>query len=83
MDVWSSNADVLGVNGLVHIVVSIICIGISWWALQVFKFDLFVKSPKGPQAKALQIILSIVLGYECASFIMDYAEWSALLKWMV
>jgi uncharacterized integral membrane protein (TIGR02327 family) len=83
MDVWSSSMTQVGVQGLIFITVSILCIAISGWALQSFKFDLFVKQPKGPQAKALHIILSIVIGYQLAGFIMDYIEWSSALKWMM
>lgn len=83
MEVWSSQGAYIGVNGLIYITVAIICIGTSWWALQVFKFDLFIKDPKGVQARALQIILSVVIGYQLAKFILDYAQWSSLLKWML
>jgi len=72
----------MGINGLIFIIVTIACIGISWWALQAFKFDLFVNRPKGAQAKGLQIILSVVIGYQLARFILDYAQWSSLLRWM-
>jgi uncharacterized integral membrane protein (TIGR02327 family) len=58
-------------------------IAVSWWALQSFRFDMLLKNPKGAQAKALQILLSIALGYQIAQFLIDYSHWSALLKRLV
>jgi uncharacterized integral membrane protein (TIGR02327 family) len=70
----------LGTTGLINILVSLVSILVSWWALQVFKFDLFVKRQTSAQAKVLQILLSIALGHEVAKFFMDYLGWSLMLK---
>lgn len=67
-----------GMYGFVSIIVSVALIGVSWWALQAFRFDLFLKNPQGPQAKLLQIIMSIFLGYQMASFLMEYFGWSLI-----
>ncbi|CAM5797297.1 MULTISPECIES: DUF1146 family protein [Brevibacillus] len=67
-----------GMYGFVSIIVSVALIGVSWWALQAFRFDLFLKNPQGPQAKLLQIIMSIFLGYQMASFLMEYLGWSLI-----
>ncbi|MEJ8544155.1 DUF1146 family protein [Brevibacillus borstelensis] len=67
-----------GMYGFVNIIVSVALIGVSWWALQSFRFDLFLKNPQGPQAKLLQIIMSIFLGYQMASFLMEYLGWSLI-----
>lgn len=72
----------VGMSSLFYIVIVLLSIGFAWWALQSFRFDLFLKNPKGSQAKALQIFLSIALGYEIAKFLIDYSHWSLLLKWM-
>lgn len=68
------------VSAVVNIVVSILCIGVSWWALQAFRFDLFVKHHESGQAKLLHIILSIFVGHGVASFFMEYLGWSLMLK---
>jgi uncharacterized integral membrane protein (TIGR02327 family) len=60
----------------------LLCIGLSWWALQQFRFDLFVKQPRSAPAKMLQVLLSIALGYQIARFVLDYYNWSTLLKGM-
>lgn len=65
---------------VINIIISIIMIGVSWWALQAFRFDLFVKKIDSAQAKLLQILLAIFIGYEVTRFFMDYLGWSLLLK---
>jgi len=70
----------LAFSSLFNIVVVLICIGFAWFALQSIRFDVFLKDPKHGQAKLLQIILSIVLGYQFGKFIIDYSSWSTGLK---
>lgn len=72
----------VGVMGLIYLIVVLACIVLSWWALQVFRFDVLCRDPKGIQTKLLQILLSIAIGYQVAKFIMDYVQWSLQLKWI-
>lgn len=72
----------MGMTSLLSITVALVCIGLSWWALQQFRFDLFLKQPKSAPAKMLQVLLSIALGYEIARFVLDYFNWSRLLTGM-
>lgn len=67
-------------TSLFGIIISILSIGVSWWALQILRFDLFTYKPKSSQAKALQIILAVVIGYQLAKFLIDYLGWSMNLK---
>lgn len=64
------------VYGLTSIILSVVCIGLSWWALQSVRFDTFLRKPSSGQAKLLQIMLSIVIGYEVSRFFLDYLGWS-------
>jgi uncharacterized integral membrane protein (TIGR02327 family) len=70
----------MAMDGMINIALSLICIGLSFWALQVFRFDLFISNPKGAQSKLLQIFLSIFIGHGVASFFMDYFGWTQLLQ---
>ncbi|MHA0856259.1 DUF1146 family protein [Paenibacillus sp. CMAA1364] len=72
----------VGVSGLISIIVSLICIWISWWALQNLKLDLFIRMPQGAQGKLLHVLLAIVLGHFVAGFIIDYLTWSQMIKYM-
>lgn len=64
------------VYGFMSIILTIVFIGLSWWALQSLRFEKIVKNPNGAQAKLLQIFLSIVVGYEISHFFLDYLGWS-------
>ncbi|KOP66171.1 hypothetical protein AMS62_13645 [Bacillus sp. FJAT-18019] len=78
----SSSISAIGVNGLVSIVVSLICIALAWWALQQVKLDLIVRHPKGPQGKLLHLLLAVVLGRFVAEFLIDYITWSQMIRYM-
>lgn len=67
-------------TGLLGIIITVICIGISWWGLQAIRIDIFTYHPKSAQTKVLQIILSIVIGYLLAQFFIDYLGWSYNLR---
>lgn len=60
----------------------LVCIFIAWWALQAFRFDIFVREPKRMKAKVLQLLFAVVLGYQLAKFLLDYAYYTSLLKWL-
>lgn len=64
------------IYGSMSIILSIVFIGLSWWALQSFRFDMFLKKQNSGQAKLLQILLSIMIGYEVSRFFFDYLGWS-------
>lgn len=71
-----------GINGLYSIIIVLVCIAASWWSLQSIRLDIFLKNPRSGQAKTLQIIISLVVGYELAKFVTDYFAWASMLKWM-
>lgn len=62
----------LGLEGFIHIILNLLCLGIAWWALQAFRFDLFVKNPKSTQAALLKVLVAIALGHLLARFFIDY-----------
>ncbi|TVY09307.1 DUF1146 family protein [Paenibacillus cremeus] len=72
----------MGLNGMINISVVLVFIGFSWWVLQELKLDAIVKRPKSPQARLLQIFLSVALGYQLARFVIDYFLWSTWLPGM-
>ena len=72
----------VGTNGLLSIIISLLCIGLSWWALQNFKFDLLVRHPKNAAGKMLHLLLAIVLGHFVSAFLIDYLQWTQALRFM-
>lgn len=73
-------ASSIGIYALLNMMMSLILIALAWWALQSFKFDLFIRDIQGAQAKLLQILLAIALGHGVARFFVDYMEWTQLLR---
>jgi uncharacterized integral membrane protein (TIGR02327 family) len=66
-----------------YMIVLLMCILLTWWALQAFRFDIFLREPKSFKARMLQLIIAVVIGYNLARFLMDYAHFASLLKWVV
>lgn len=73
-------AESLGLTALINILLTLAGIGLSWWVLLNVRFDIFMRQPKGPQAKALMIVLSVILGHGLAKFVSDYLGWSRLIS---
>lgn len=82
IDTDSSFYSSFGAIGMTYIVVVLVCITFAWWGLQQLRLDVFLKNPKSPPAKVLLIFLSIVLGYQVASFLFAYFEWTGMLRGM-
>ena len=84
MDEMLSDAltNAAGTSGLVSMIVSLLCVVLSWWALQNLKLDLFIRYPKSPQGRLLHLLLAIVLGHFVAGFILDYLNWSGQIRYM-
>lgn len=70
----------MAMDGIINILLSLIFIAFSFWAIQCIRLEVFLKHPQGAQAKTLQVILSIVLGHSVATFFSDYFGWTVLLK---
>ncbi|WP_347230883.1 DUF1146 family protein [Bacillus sp. LL01] len=72
----------LGQQALIHLFVNVMFLAITWWALQAFKFDLFVKEPNSPKAKALVILVTIAIAQLVSSFFLDYYNASTMLRYL-
>ncbi|WP_339318550.1 DUF1146 family protein [Paenibacillus sp. FSL R10-2734] len=76
---WSSAA---GTSSMVSMIVSLLSVVLSWWALQNLKLDLVIRYPKSPQGRLLHLLLAIVLGRLVAGFFLDYLSWSGMIRYM-
>lgn len=72
----------VGSSSLVSMIVSLLCVVLSWWALQNLKLDLVIRYPKSPQGRLLHLLLAIVLGHFVAGFLLDYLSWSGMLRYL-
>lgn len=70
-------------TGLFSIVVTLLSIVFVWYILQEVKLDVFFKFPRSPKARMLQMVIAVVLGHLFAGFILDYWNWSMMLKTFV
>ncbi|CAH1209710.1 MULTISPECIES: DUF1146 family protein [Paenibacillus] len=70
----------ISTSGLVSMIVSLLCVVLSWWALQNLKLDLVIRYPKSPQGRLLHLLLAIVLGHFVAGFLLDYLSWSGQIR---
>jgi uncharacterized integral membrane protein (TIGR02327 family) len=68
-----------GTDALISIVVNLICIALSWWALQSIRLDKLLKPNHILQARILYILLSLALGSIVSNFLLDYLLWSRQL----
>lgn len=82
MDLGYGLSGGMALTGALYILITVLCITLAWWGLQQFRWDLFLRHPSRPAAKMLQILASVALGYQLARFVIDYLNWSALLKGM-
>ncbi|EXX85629.1 membrane protein [Paenibacillus darwinianus] len=73
----------LGFNGLLSIAVTLLSIYLAWVVLQELKPEAFLKRPNSPRAKMLLVMLAIILGHAFATFILDYLNWSQMLRYLV
>lgn len=79
---WDTAGSSLATTAIFNMALTLVMILISWWALQVFKFDLFIRNMNSPQAKILQLLLSVLIGHGVASFFIQYMNWTAMLKYI-
>ncbi|MBB5174056.1 DUF1146 domain-containing protein [Texcoconibacillus texcoconensis] len=70
----------LGQDAIFNISVTLAVLILVWWAIQSFKFDLFVKDPEGPKAKLLMILVTLALTHLVSQFVLNYFNWSLMLR---
>ncbi|WP_226654557.1 DUF1146 family protein [Pseudalkalibacillus hwajinpoensis] len=73
--------EALAQQSILTIVINLVFIMITWWALQTVRFDVFFKKPNSPQAKVLMILLTLSIGSLASSFFLDYYNWSIRLQY--
>ncbi|MBN3523910.1 DUF1146 family protein [Paenibacillus apiarius] len=72
----------VGWSGMAHMLITLVCIALSWWSLQHLKIDLFIRHPQSPQGKMLHLILAIIVGRAVAQFFLDYWGWTQSLRFL-
>jgi len=68
-------------TGALSMALSLVGVLLAWVALQSIRWDVFVKDVKAPSFQLLLVLLCLVLGHGFARFVMDYVQWSSLLRY--
>ncbi len=68
-----------GQIALISMLVNLMFMVITWWALQALNIEKLIKPGKVVQARALLLLLTIALGSMVSSFFLDYLLWSQQL----
>ena len=68
-------------TGVISMTLSLVGVLVARTALQSVRWGVFVKNTKAPSFQLLLVLLSLVLGHGFARFVMDYVQWSSLLRY--
>ncbi|AYV73228.1 DUF1146 family protein [Bacillus sp. PK3-056] len=71
--------EAFGQQALLSILVHIVFIALSWWALQSLNFEKFLRKNRVFQARVLYVLLAIIMGSVVSNFLLDYLVWSQQL----
>ncbi|CAM5380839.1 DUF1146 domain-containing protein [Niallia circulans] len=71
--------EAFGQQALLSILIHIVFIALSWWALQSLNFEKFLRKNRVFQARVLYVLLAIIMGSIVSNFLLDYLVWSQQL----
>lgn len=71
-----------GIEAIVSMIVHLIMLIVTFWALQTVRFEVFFQNPKGPKAKVMILLLTVVISSIVANFLLDYVIWSRRLQYL-
>ena len=73
----------LGQFAIVHLILHVICICISYWALNAVRLEQFFKKGCPVQVQICMIFIAIFLGTAVSNFIIDLLQFSTQLKYLM
>ncbi|MBE3594974.1 MAG: DUF1146 domain-containing protein [Candidatus Carbobacillus altaicus] len=72
----------IGIESLTGIVLSLIGIVLSWWALSAVKWDKILNQQDPRKVHILVLFLAILLGSSLALFLLNYIRWTVGLVYL-
>jgi uncharacterized integral membrane protein (TIGR02327 family) len=69
-----------GQQALLHIIVNLMFLVITWWALQAIFIEKFIKKGNVIQAKVILVLLTIAIASLVSDFFLNYLNWSLQLR---
>ena len=73
---------VFGQQALLAMIVHVVFIIVTWWALQALNLDKLLRSNRVLQARVLFILLTIAIGSTVSNFFLDYLRFANQLPYM-
>ncbi|QLK86504.1 DUF1146 family protein [Staphylococcus sp. 17KM0847] len=72
----------LGQFAVAHIIMHVLCICVSFWALNAIRLDYFFKKGHPVQVQVVIIFLAIVIGAGVSNFVIDLLQFSTQIKYL-
>ncbi|MFF2889944.1 DUF1146 domain-containing protein [Paenibacillus sp. NPDC057967] len=72
-----------GLTGMFSIVVELLSILLVWMLIREVKWETFFHFPNSRKAQVLKIVLTVALGHMFAQFILQYWNYTVMLKTFV
>ncbi|GKU76928.1 DUF1146 domain-containing protein [Paenibacillus sp. L3-i20] len=69
-----------GLTGLFSIIVQILSIFFVWILIKEMKWEAIFRFPRSVKARMFQVVLAISIGHLFAQFILQYWDYSSMLK---
>lgn len=69
-----------GWTALFSLIILLVSVLIAWYAMQVVRWDVFLKDAKSRPAAVLRLLIAVALGYQLAQFVNEYFMASQLIK---
>lgn len=69
-----------GQQALLNILVNLLFVVITWWAIQGIQIERFIKKGRVQQARVLMILLTIAVSSLVSTFFLNYLSWSLQLR---
>lgn len=73
----------LGQFAIIHLILHVVCICISYWALNVLRLEQFFKKGDPLKVQVCMIFFAILLGTAVSNFIVDLLQFSTQVKYLL
>jgi uncharacterized integral membrane protein (TIGR02327 family) len=74
--------EAIGQQALLNILVHLMFVGITWWALQAVRIQTLIKKGNIIQARLILILLTIAISSLVSNFFLNYLNWALQLRYM-
>jgi uncharacterized integral membrane protein (TIGR02327 family) len=73
----------LGTEALLAIIVNLIFIILTWWALTAIKWESIMKKGHVPQIRLFMVLLTITISSSVSSFFLNYLQYAKDLTFLL